>query len=125
MTPDIQPPPSKKRSRFWRNTRSALVVLAAIAAGVNVINWPPRADQPESARPRKAEGPAAPALSNSVTLSEVEERPFEITHTTVGNIDFNQDSLLQVFTPYPGHIAKLLAKAGDDVKKGQELFLHR
>jgi cobalt-zinc-cadmium efflux system membrane fusion protein len=62
------------------------------------------------------------AQLKAVKVGEVEERPFEITRATVGNVDFNQDNSLQVFTPYPGRITKLLAKAGDDVKKGQVLF---
>jgi cobalt-zinc-cadmium efflux system membrane fusion protein len=90
------------------------------------------ADQPENARPTKSESPPGPTADNSVMLNdahlkavkvgEVEERLFEITHATVGSIDFNQENSLQVFTPYPGRITKLLAKAGDDVKKGQVLF---
>jgi cobalt-zinc-cadmium efflux system membrane fusion protein len=62
------------------------------------------------------------AQLKAVKVGEVEERLFEITNATVGNIDFNQDNSLQVFTPYPGRITKLLAKAGDEVKKGQVLF---
>jgi membrane fusion protein, heavy metal efflux system len=73
-----------------------------------------------------------PTADNSLTLNdsqlkgvkveEVKERRFGITREAVGNIDFDQDNSLQVFTPYPGRITKLSAKAGDDVKKGQILF---
>ena len=62
------------------------------------------------------------AQLKSVKVEEVRERLFGITHDAVGNIDFNQDNTLQVFTPYPGRITRLFAKAGDDVKKGQVLF---
>jgi cobalt-zinc-cadmium efflux system membrane fusion protein len=75
---------------------------------------------------------ARPSADNSLTLNdaqlkgvkveEVKERLFGITREAVGNIDFNQDDSVQVFTPYPGRITKLSAKAGDDVKKGQVLF---
>jgi cobalt-zinc-cadmium efflux system membrane fusion protein len=58
----------------------------------------------------------------TVKVEEIGERVFTITRSTIGNIDFNQDNSLQVFTPYPGRITRLLAKAGDDVRKGQELF---
>jgi cobalt-zinc-cadmium efflux system membrane fusion protein len=100
--------------------------------GVSPLLLGPLADQPENARPTRSESPPGPTADNSVTLNdaqlkavkvgEVEERLFEITHATVGSIDFNQENSLQVFTPYPGRITKLLAKAGDDVKKGQVLF---
>jgi membrane fusion protein, heavy metal efflux system len=75
---------------------------------------------------------AAPTSDYSLTLNdaqlkgvkveEVKERLFGITREAVGNIDFDQDESVQVFTPYPGRITKLSAKAGDDVKKGQVLF---
>jgi membrane fusion protein, heavy metal efflux system len=58
----------------------------------------------------------------AVKIETAEERLFGITRETVGNIDFDQDQSLQVFTPYPGRITRLWAKAGDDVKKGQILF---
>ena len=59
---------------------------------------------------------------NTVKVEEIKLRAFAVTRSTVGNIDFNQDNSLQVFTPYAGRITRLLLKAGDDVKKGQELF---
>lgn len=89
---------------------------------------------------RAAEAPAAPTTASStdrsshttltltdeqlkaVRIETVGERLFGITRETVGNIDFDQDQSLQVFTPYPGRITRLWAKAGDDVKKGQVLF---
>jgi len=40
----------------------------------------------------------------------------------VGNIDFNQEMLTQVFTPYQGRILKALVSVGDIVKKDQTLF---
>jgi cobalt-zinc-cadmium efflux system membrane fusion protein len=40
----------------------------------------------------------------------------------VGSIDFNEDMLTQVFTPYQGKIVGLFAKIGDEVQKGQTLF---
>lgn len=58
----------------------------------------------------------------TIKVEEVSEHLFSIARDAVGNIDFNQDNSLQVFTPYPGRITKLLAKAGDAVKKGQLLF---
>jgi membrane fusion protein, heavy metal efflux system len=87
----------------------------------------------EAASARAATPEAAhPTVDNSLTLNdaqlkgvkveEVKERAFGITREAVGNIDFNQDDSVQVFTPYPGRITKLSAKAGDDVKKGQVLF---
>jgi membrane fusion protein, heavy metal efflux system len=73
-----------------------------------------------------------PTYATSVTLSDkqlnavkvegVEEYEFPIQKTAVGNIDFNEDMTVQVFTPYQGKIIQLFAKIGDEVKKGEKLF---
>lgn len=40
----------------------------------------------------------------------------------VGSIDYNQNKLVQVFTPYQGRILSALPNAGDKVELGQVLF---
>ena len=70
--------------------------------------------------------------SDSIELSEcqlkgvrvetIEMHQFPIEKRAVGSIDFNEDLLTQVFTPYAGRIIGLFAKIGDEVKKGQLLF---
>jgi len=79
----------------------------------------------------KANGPAAGA-TDSVELSDTQlksvrvetaaEREFPIEKAAVGSIDFNEELLTQVFTPYQGRIVGLFAKVGDEVKKGETLF---
>jgi cobalt-zinc-cadmium efflux system membrane fusion protein len=76
--------------------------------------------------------PRDPLNAQSVELSQtqlaalkiepVEKHVFPIEKSAVGSIDFNQEMSLQVFTPYQGRILTLLAKVGDEVKKGQTLF---
>jgi membrane fusion protein, heavy metal efflux system len=58
----------------------------------------------------------------SVKVAAVEEREFPIEKEAVGSIDFNEELLTQVFTPYQGRIIGLFAKVGDEVQKGQTLF---
>jgi membrane fusion protein, heavy metal efflux system len=80
--------------------------------------------------PTKGADNAAPP--DSIELSEsqlkgvkvetIETREFPIEKRAVGSIDFNEDLLTQVFTPYAGRIIGLFAKIGDEVKKGQLLF---
>ena len=55
-------------------------------------------------------------------METVGEREFPIEKFSVGSIDFNEDLLTQVFTPYQGRIVGIFAKIGDEVKKGQVLF---
>jgi membrane fusion protein, heavy metal efflux system len=133
MTPDSPPPISKKSKRVPRSAKLfALVLVGVIGAGMTIRVWQSLADQSKIVQPAKSEGPAVQVAANSVTLNgaqlkavkveEVEERLFGIAREAVGNIDFDQDNSVQVFTPYPGRIIRLWARAGDDVKKGQVLF---
>jgi cobalt-zinc-cadmium efflux system membrane fusion protein len=57
-----------------------------------------------------------------VRVETIEMHQFPIEKRAVGSIDFNEDLLTQVFTPYAGRIIGLFAKIGDEVKKGQLLF---
>jgi membrane fusion protein, heavy metal efflux system len=58
----------------------------------------------------------------SVKVEPVQEHSFPVEKSAIGNIDFNEDMTVQVFTPYQGRIIDLYAKIGDEVKKGQVLF---
>ncbi len=55
-------------------------------------------------------------------VKPVAERDFTIVREAIGAIDFNQEMSVQVFSPFPGKILELFAKAGDDTKKGDALF---
>jgi membrane fusion protein, heavy metal efflux system len=57
-----------------------------------------------------------------LTTGVVSEHAFPLQREAVGNIDFNEEMSVQVFTPYPGRITRLFAKVGDNVVKGQTLF---
>jgi len=59
---------------------------------------------------------------SSITVATVAEREFPLQREAVGNIDFNEDMSVQVFTPYPGRIIQAFANLGDEVRKGQPLF---
>lgn len=47
---------------------------------------------------------------------------FASQREAIGYIDFNQDLTVPVFSPYQGRVRQVLAKAGDDIRKGQPLF---
>ncbi|MGY8660990.1 efflux RND transporter periplasmic adaptor subunit [Bradyrhizobium sp. UFLA05-109] len=51
-----------------------------------------------------------------------EPRAFRVTKNAVGSIDFNQNMLVQAFTPNPGKIVDTILNVGDTVSKGQPLF---
>ncbi len=50
------------------------------------------------------------------------EHAFPIEKQAVGSIDFNEELLTQVFTPYQGRIIKAVPSVGDEVKKDEVLF---
>jgi len=84
---------------------------------------------PEAALgPKATSGPAANIVElretqlNAVKVEVASEREFPVEKSAVGSIDFNEEMLTQVFTPYQGRIIGLFAKIGDEVKKGQTLF---
>ena len=70
-----------------------------------------RADQPPTDSIELSE-----TQLKSVKVAAVEERDFPIEKEAVGSIDFNEELLTQVFTPYQGRIIGLFAKVGDEVQ---------
>ncbi|HEX4599154.1 MAG TPA: efflux RND transporter periplasmic adaptor subunit [Burkholderiaceae bacterium] len=116
----------------WKLTRSAsvTVAIAFTVAFAFYAMWAGRG----TGSVKAAEAPVGAAVvdGESVTLSDeqakavkvavVAERDFVPRHETEGLIDFNQDHSVQVFSPWPGRIAHVPAKAGDDVRQGDLLF---
>jgi cobalt-zinc-cadmium efflux system membrane fusion protein len=47
---------------------------------------------------------------------------FRIQKTAIGQIAFNEDASTIVLTPFSGRVTRLIAKIGDDVKRGDPLF---
>ncbi len=58
----------------------------------------------------------------AIKIELVGTRTFVIERQAVGNIDFNQNMLTQVFTPYQGRIIDAKFNVGDKVEKDQVLF---
>ncbi|MGA7322994.1 MAG: efflux RND transporter periplasmic adaptor subunit [Rhodomicrobium sp.] len=58
----------------------------------------------------------------AIKIEPVGEQSFPQEQQAVGNIDFNQELLTQVFTPYQGRILTAPVSAGNMVKKDQVLF---
>jgi cobalt-zinc-cadmium efflux system membrane fusion protein len=122
------PAPSRSsRYRLW------IAVGALVVFGLGGLWWlglPPfGASGERQTRSQRAE---APPTTVEVELTEkqvgalkiapVGQARFDVQRSAVGNIDFNQNLLVQVFTPYPGRIISTFANVGDRVQKGQPLF---
>ena len=65
----------------------------------------------------------SPAEWASLTIEPVTERGFRAERATEGKIAIDEDRSTPVFSPYAGRVTKLLAKPGDQVVKGQPLFV--
>ncbi len=103
---------------------AAIGVIAIAAASF----WPrPPSDAISNGRKKPAsEGPATLELSESqvatLKITETSTREFPQEKQAVGSIDFNQNRLVAVFTPYQGRIISATLNVGDAVEKDQVLF---
>ena len=59
----------------------------------------------------------------TITVEPAKEQPFQPFDLTEGKISVNEDLSTSIFSPYSGRILKLLVKPGDEVKRGQPLFV--
>jgi membrane fusion protein, heavy metal efflux system len=109
---------------------AAMPVLAGLLAAAWLLT---RANDIDSA---KAQQTAAPSDVNveqqyvvltdkqaaTLKVAAAEQRSFRTLKNAVGSIDFNQNMLVQAFTPYPGRIVETRLNVGDEVSKGETLF---
>jgi cobalt-zinc-cadmium efflux system membrane fusion protein len=116
----------------WNSTRLRSVTIAIVltVAAALYATWGGRT----TGSVKAAEAPAAAVVvdGESVTLSDEQVKAVKVApvaghdfvprHETEGFIDFNEDHSVQVFSPWSGRIVRALAKAGDDVKRGDVLF---
>jgi cobalt-zinc-cadmium efflux system membrane fusion protein len=118
------------RSRLTLLFSVAALAVTVVAADLYALLRTGTAAAASSAAGPPTAGPTADAETVHLTDSQlasirtgpVTERDFPIQKEAVGNIDFNEDLSLQVFTPYPGRIIQTFADLGDAVRKGQTLF---
>lgn len=125
--------------QYWRRAMSfrmkymgfaAMPVLAALLAGAWLTT---RADGVVNAKAAQETAPQDVnveqqyvALSDkqaaSLKTMAAEQRSFRTLKNAVGSIDFNQNMLVQAFTPNPGRIVDTPLNVGDEVAKGDRLF---
>jgi len=59
----------------------------------------------------------------TVKVETITLQAFTDQREAVGYVDFNQDQTAPVFSPWAGRIIQVLVRTGDDVKKGQPLYV--
>lgn len=114
-----------RTARFARQSSSSAVALAFTAALLACGQGCTRHN--ETPPPV-----AAPHADNTVVLKDsqldalklatVATRRFKMQHSAVGAIDFDENSAVQVFSPYAGRIIHAYVDVGDEVARGRTLY---
>jgi len=114
---------SSRRALLATGALGILAIIAVTACSGSHARTP--APAPPGAAP-PAPGPDTVNLSDSqlgsVKVATVVDREFLNEKDAIGNIDFDQDRSVQVFSPYPGRIIQAFADLGAEVKEGEVLF---
>src|SRR3954467_14732219 len=99
---------------------SAVLLLATLLAGC----WPDASAV--TASPPPAKDPNVIQVSadqmHQLNIVPVEPYPFRVQKQAIGQIAFNEDASTVVTTPFSGRVIRVLAKIGEQVKKGDPLF---
>ncbi|WP_192737387.1 efflux RND transporter periplasmic adaptor subunit [Bradyrhizobium sp. OAE829] len=120
-----------KQLQMLSRRRPALVIALLAFAGAGVYGFVQfSATQPKhsevSSQSRKGgqqRYKLSPAEWASLTIQPVATRGFRAEHVTEGKIAIDEDRSTPVFSPYAGRVTRLLVRPGDNVVKGQPLFV--
>jgi membrane fusion protein, heavy metal efflux system len=120
-----------KQSQLLNGKRGAMILaLVALAGGAGLYGYskigsakPGHSEVSSQSRKGLQRYTPSPAEWASLTLQTVSERGFRAENVTEGKIAIDEDRSTPVFSPYAGRVTRLLAKPGDDVVKGQPLFV--
>jgi cobalt-zinc-cadmium efflux system membrane fusion protein len=116
-----------KRAIVW----IAVLSIAVAALGVFLINRLTASRAVEATQASTASEVQAPDSGlvqvadnqmQSIKLESVIARSFRAEKIATGKIDFNEDVMTPVFSPYAGRVLKLLARPGDAIGRGAPLF---
>ncbi len=99
---------------------AAMVAIAAVMAEPCVQAAPSDQAAPGEHEPDTVK--LTDSQLHSIDVARVTERQFLQQREAVGNIDFNGNASVPVFSPYQGRIIRAFADMGDAVKKDQVLF---
>jgi cobalt-zinc-cadmium efflux system membrane fusion protein len=103
----------------------ALVVCVLAVIGLSQFSWW-QASSPATAATTTAAPPntvrVGPEQMHQLELLKVGVCSFRQLKTAIGQLAFNEDASTSVFTPFSGRVTRILARVGDDVKRGEPLF---
>lgn len=112
---------------------TALVVVVGAVASVLVFKGSGHGNLGTASPDQRAQHTRGAADTNTfmptegqwktLTVEPVREQVFLPFDLTEGKISVNEDQSTSIFSPYSGRIVKLLVKPGEEVRKGQPLFV--
>jgi cobalt-zinc-cadmium efflux system membrane fusion protein len=118
------------RPAFAFARRRPLAVASAVVV-IGLVAWwqfsgdaphKPSRTQRAPVQPTELQVDLSPQQAASIGVAAAGRGSFQPVRSAVGSIDFNQNRLVQVFTPYQGRIISADANVGDRVLRGQVLF---
>ena len=117
--------------REWATPRTviglvtALVMVAATALVLRVDRGSAARNSALGSELSQADGKLRLTASQwgTVTVQPVEQHAFRSEFRTEGKIAIDQNRSTRIFPPYAGRVTELMAAPGDEVKKGQLLFV--
>jgi membrane fusion protein, heavy metal efflux system len=106
------------------------VLFAAVFSMIVLIgfsqNWWRASSPASAAAPPPAAAPGTVRIGadqmHQLELVKVGMCTFRQQKTAIGQIAFNEDASTNVFTPFSGRVVRLMARVGDEVKRGDSLF---
>jgi cobalt-zinc-cadmium efflux system membrane fusion protein len=111
----------ERARRRFRAAGLWLLVLALI--GVHLVLAPPAPAEPS---PDSKKDPDTVSITadqmHQVSIVDVASCAFDVQKLAIGQIAFNEDASTVVLTPFSGRVTRLIAKPGDEVKRGDPLF---
>src|SRR5215468_2508988 len=106
-------------------TRGAAGICVALMLGALLGGCWPGASAVTPAQPPTKDPNVVQVSSDQMhqlNVVNVDVYPFRQHKLAIGQIAFNDDASTVVQTPFSGRVTRLLAKIGDDVKRGDPLF---
>lgn len=106
----------------------AVLVLLAGSALYGFVNWKTAKGGHSEVSSQSRKGSLTryfPSQAEwaSLSIQPVVEKAFRAEHVTEGKIAIDEDRSTPVFSPYAGRVTRLLSRPGDNVTKGQSLFV--
>ncbi|ABE64031.1 secretion protein HlyD [Nitrobacter hamburgensis X14] len=104
---------------------TASVMIAAAATVLNIDRGSATRNSALDGEIKRADGKLrlTAAQWGTVTVQPVEQHAFRSEFRTEGKIAIDQNLSTRIFAPYTGRVTKLMVAPGDNVQKGQLLFV--